>query len=259
MGTVTKALSLLGFFNHGRPEIGLSDMTRLSGMNKATVYRMMSELQAMGFVEQVENDRAYRLGPEVLRLAALREAAVPVLSVSQTVMAELSTITGETVHLSLIKGDELHTLTHAYSNRHGTRVMMEDAEILSFHGTASGMAVLGFANDSFVDRILSKPLQAHTDFTVTDPVKIRERLIAVRATGLAESESGFEADVHSHAAPIFGSDQTPMGALAVASPVSRMTDDQKMLICEALSDAAVTLTRRVGGFAPTHFPLSSAA
>lgn len=84
MGTVTKALNLLSFFTQNRHEIGLSDLTRLSGLNKATVYRLMGELQAAGFVEQVGPDRAYRLGPELLRLAALREAAVPILSVSHS-------------------------------------------------------------------------------------------------------------------------------------------------------------------------------
>ncbi|MEY8842621.1 helix-turn-helix domain-containing protein, partial [Cribrihabitans sp. XS_ASV171] len=38
MGTVSKALSLLTHFNHNRLEMGLSDITRASGMNKATVF-----------------------------------------------------------------------------------------------------------------------------------------------------------------------------------------------------------------------------
>ena len=42
MGTVTKALSLLTFFTQTRPEIGLSDLTLLSGMNKATTHRLLS-------------------------------------------------------------------------------------------------------------------------------------------------------------------------------------------------------------------------
>jgi len=96
MGTVAKALSLLTLFNQSRPEIGLSDVTRLSGLNKATAYRLLSELQAQGFVEQVGTDRAYRLGPEIMRLAALREAAVPLLSVAREVLDRLCTATGET-------------------------------------------------------------------------------------------------------------------------------------------------------------------
>ncbi|MDE4132834.1 IclR family transcriptional regulator [Phaeobacter sp. QD34_3] len=259
MGTVTKALSLLGYFSHGRPEIGLSDLTRLSGMNKATVYRLMSELQESGFVEQADGDRSYRLGPQVLRLAALREAAVPILSVSRRVLKDLSTQTGETTHLSLVQGSQLNSLSHAYSPRHATRVMMEDAEVLTYHGTASGLAVLAFAEPDFVDAILSGPLHSHTAATVTDPEAIRAHLREVRKVGMAQSVGGFEAEVHSHAVPVFGPDAKVIGALAVAAPVSRMTADQAALIPEALRGAGRTLTHRIGGAAPADYPNEAAA
>lgn len=259
MGTVAKALSLLTLFNHQRSEIGLSDMTRLSGMNKATVYRMLSELQAAGMVEQAGPDRAYRLGAEVLRLAALREAAVPVLSVSRGVLEDLCEATGETAHMSLLQGMQLSTLTHAYSARHATRVMMEDAEVLAFHATASGLAVLGFATPDFVDDILSAPLHQHTEITQTDPQAVRDALEAVRSTGIAESVGQFETDVHSHAVPIFDAASAPLGALAIAAPVSRMTDSHRATIRSALLHSALDLTQRIGGFCPPGFPRALAA
>ncbi|MEM7318991.1 MAG: IclR family transcriptional regulator [Pseudomonadota bacterium] len=254
MGTVTKALSLLNYFNHGRLELGLSEITRLSGMNKATVYRLMSELQMAGFVEQIGNDRSYRLGSEVLRLAALREATVPLLSVSQDILHRLCTRTGETAHVSLIQGQQLNTLTHAYSQQHGTRVTMEYAEILSFHGTGSGLAFLAFAEPDFVEHVLSGPLDVHTPQTQTNPERLRSALTTIRKQGFAESIGGFETDVHSHAAPIFGSDQQPVGALAVAAPVSRITPELTNLIRTELVTAAQELTRRSGGFCPPHYP-----
>lgn len=254
MGTVSKALSLLTHFNHGRVEIGLSDLTRLSGMNKATVFRMMSELQQSGFVEQAGTDRSYRLGPQVLRLAALREAAVPILSVSRRVLRDLSDETNETTHLSLVQGTQLNSLSHAYSPRHATKVMMEDAEVLTYHGTGSGLAVLAYADTAFVDAVLEQPLFSHTQHTVTDPATIRAQLAQVRDCGMAQSIGGFEADVHSHAVPIFGPDRQPIGALAVAAPVSRMSNTQKDLIPAALRRAGQTLTHRIGGFAPADYP-----
>lgn len=258
MGTVSKALSLLTLFNHARTAIGLSDITRLSGLNKATAYRLLGELQAAGYVEQVGDARAYRLGPEVLRLAALREAAVPILSASRTALGDLCAATGETSHMSLVRGNRLHTLIHAYSSRHATRVMMDDAEAISFHGTASGMAVLAFAAPEFTDRMLALPLTAHTGQTLTDPAMIRAALDIVRAAGIAESVGGFETEVHSHATPIFGADQRPLGALAVAAPVSRMTRAARATIREALQRCARSLTRRTGGFFPPGYPQKDA-
>ena len=100
MGTTSKALSLLEFFSRATPEIGLSDLARRSGLNKATTYRLMTELAAHGFVEQVGTGREYRLGPAFLRLAALTEHAVPMREMAQAVLSELSEATGETAHVT---------------------------------------------------------------------------------------------------------------------------------------------------------------
>lgn len=254
MGTVTKALSLLSLFTQRRSEIGLSDITRLSGMNKATAYRMLCELQAAGFVEQVGTDRAYRLGAEVLRLATLREAAVPLLSVSRSILENLCAATGETAHMSLVQGQQLNMLTHRYSPQHATRVMMDDAEVLSFHATGSGLSILAFSPVEFVDSVLAQPLGTFTNKTETDAETIRATLVDIQKTGIAESVGGFEADVHSHAAPFFGPDCLPLGALAVAAPESRVTDTQRQVIRTELSRAARDLTQRIGGFCPPDFP-----
>lgn len=256
MGTVAKALSLLTQFNLSRPEIGLSDMARLSGMNKATVFRLLSELETGGLIEQIGATRAYRLGGGFLRLATLRDAAVPLRSVAGNVLDALCSATNETVHMSLVQGQHLTALAHRYSSTHATRVMMEDAAELSFHATSSGLAVLAFADPAFVDNVLASPLQVFTKQTRTDPDQIRETLIGIHQTGIAESIGGFEEDVHSHAAPVFGPDMRPIGALAVAAPVSRMTGRARAMIQQQIRTHALILTRQIGGFCPADFPIS---
>jgi DNA-binding IclR family transcriptional regulator len=76
MSTVAKALDLLSLFTRTHPQAGLSDLARRSGLNKATCHRMLTDLAAAGLVEQVGPARDYRLGPAVLRLAALREEGI---------------------------------------------------------------------------------------------------------------------------------------------------------------------------------------
>lgn len=259
MGTVSKALSLLTNFNQSRTEIGLSEIARLAGINKATAYRLLTELQEGGFVEQTGPDRMWRLGPEILRLARLREAAVPLTTASRSILDRLAEQTHETAHVSVLRGTELNALAHVYSPRHATRVMMEDAEKLSLHGTGSGLAVLAFSPDEFVDAVLTMPLKQHTPDTVTDPGALRALLGPIRETGIAESIGGFEADVHSHAAPVFDVNGLPIGALAVAAPVARVTPDRAAVIKDAVLTGAMELTRAIGGFVPDTFPQAAAA
>lgn len=259
MGTVSKALSLLNFFNRACPAIGLSELARLSGLNKATVHRLLTELQVQGFVEQAGSGREYRLGPAFLRLAALREAAVPMRDLAAKVLAELSDATHETSHVSLLQGATLTTVAYAYSPLHGTRVTMDDAEVLTFHNTSSGLAVLAFSEDEFVTRVLSQPLEQRTPATETDPARVRASLAAIRETGMAQNIGGFEADVHSHAVPLFDAAQKVIGAIAVAAPTARMTADNLALIRRELRIHAVRLTRLMGGFLPDGFIREEAA
>ncbi len=259
MGTVAKAMSLLNLFTPSRTTIGLSELARLSGVNKATVYRLMQELQTANLVEQVGSERTYRLGAGILRLAALREAAVPILTLSREFLERLSSKTGETAHMSIIQDDKLISTAHAYSPRHAMRVMMENAQEMPFHATASGLAILAFSPDAFVERILSPKLSSYTSQTVADTNEIRERFRGIREDGIAEAVGMFEHDVHSHAAPIFGSDGQPMGALAVAAPASRMNDELRKEIRAELRDCALLLTRAMGGTWPSAIQAGSAA
>lgn len=258
MGTTTKALSLLNYFSRARPLIGLSDMARLSGLNKATVHRLMGELAEAGFVEQAGTGREYRLGPAVMRLAALREHAVPMRDVAASVLRDLSDATQETAHFSLMQGQTLSTVAFAYSPVHGTRVTMEDAEVLMLHATSSGLTVLAYSAPEVVERVLSAPLAARTDQTITDPDRIRAILDEIRAVGVAESVSGFEEDVHSHAAPVFDAEGVAMGAIAVAAPTARMDAGLAALIRRAVKAEGLRLTAMLGGLTPRDYPKDDA-
>ena len=250
LGTVSKALELLDFFSRARPLIGLTDFARLAGLNKATCFRLLAELQEHGLVEQVGPAREYRLGPAVLRLANLREAIVPRKMAAVPVLQALAEATGETAHISMIEGEKLGMLAFAYAAAHGTRVTMSDAEVLPFHATSSGLAALAFCEAGLRDRILAQTLRRYTPATETDPAAVRMRLAQIQSGGIAESNAGYEVEVHSFAAPLFDASGLCIGAVAVAAPSSRMTPVLRDLICAELPKSAAELVRLWGGVLP---------
>jgi DNA-binding IclR family transcriptional regulator len=250
MGTVGKALDLLDFFTRQRAQVGLSEMARLSGLNKATCHRLLTEMESRGLVEQVGAAREYRLGPAVLRLAVLRETAVPMRDAAVPVLQALARATGETAHLSLREGDKLVTIAFAYSPAHATRVMMEDADILPWHATSSGQAVLAFLPEAERSAVLASPLARLTKATETDPTRLQAGLDAVRATGCAETAGTFESDAQSLAVPLFAPGGQVVGALGVAVPISRMTPDLHATIRREVTAAAVDIITLWGGHVP---------
>ena len=239
MGTVGKALDLLDLFTGARPQHGLSDLARASGLNKATCHRLLTELESRGLLEQTGPAREYRLGPAVLRLASLREATVPRREAAMPILRRLAEATGETAHLSHLVAGRLQTLAFAYASRGGVKVMMEDADILPFHATASGAAVLAHLPDVKA-RIAAAP----------DPEALQHRVETARERRFAETLSTFEKDVHSLAVPLFDASGTCAGALAVAAAAPRMTPALHTTITRALTLAGHEITHLWGGQPP---------
>ncbi|MDQ2066526.1 IclR family transcriptional regulator [Xinfangfangia sp. CPCC 101601] len=250
MGTVSKALELLDLFTQRQPQLGLSQIAREAGLNKATCHRLLQEMEGAGFVEQTGPAREYRLGPAVLRLAALREAAVPTQAAAMPALRSLAEVTGETAHLSRLVAGRLQTIGFAYGTQHSMMVRMEDADFLPFHATASGMVVLAFQPDSLAAQLLGAALPQLTQSTATDPAAFLSRLPAIRARGHAETESTFEPEVHGLALPLFDANSACLGSIAVATPAARMGPDQRQKTLAALVKAAAEITRAWGGQLP---------
>lgn len=250
MGTTSKALTLLDLFTRSRPQIGLSELARLSGTNKATCYRLMSELVEHGLVEQVVSSKEYRIGPAVLRLAALREATVPTREAALPILQALAAATGETAHMSHLVAGQLVTLSFAYPAAHGMRVMMEDADRLPFHATSSGHAVLGWMEDAALARVLEGPLATAPGLVPVLAPDLRAHVAAARARGWAETANTFEADVSSFAVPLFDAQGQVQGALAVAAAAPRLTDAARVTIPRQLIAAAREIMALWGGHPP---------
>lgn len=250
MGTISKGLELLNFFAPNRAEIGLSDFVRLSKRDKATVLRHLSELAENGFVEQDPESRAYRLGPAVLRLAALREAMFPMRKLLQPIVVELSEAVGELAHASLLQNGAMSPLVHADPKAHGVQVYFDIAEMLPLHATSSGIAALAFMPDELQSKTLAGPLAKHTAQTLCEPDDLQNILNQVRHYGFCTMADAFEDGVSSVGAPLFADGRRVVGALAVAIPSARVTPTKLSNIARHLLPHAKRASVALGGDFP---------
>lgn len=251
MKTADKALMLLNLFSPDTPEFRLSDIAREAKMDKVTTMRMLTSLRAAGFVEQHPESKRYRLGTAVLRLARIREASFPVISVLQPILDELTEATGETTHAGLISGMSITTIAVAEPHR-AARVFVDPAQPLPLHATASGLAYLAYLpEDRLTDTLGRIDVKAYTSHTLRSEADLRAKLAAVRANGCSVSSRTFEAEVTGIAAPIFDWHGAVQGTLSVACMASRLTADLQTEIEHQVLQAAVRATRSMGGEPPS--------
>lgn len=236
MRTVTRALSILDLFSEAAPRLRLADVVLLSGMDKATCHRMLRALEAGGYLDQAAQDRRYSLGPAVLRLARMREAVLPTASLLRPVVEALTAQTQETSHASLIVGGKVATLASC-DGLHANRVHVEAGGLLALGATASGLACLAWGPPQLVAGTAEAGLVAEA-----------------RAQGYSCARGTFDPEVLGIGAPIFGPAGTAIGAVAVASPISRHSAAFEAQIAAAARRAGLEATRLFAGLVPPAFP-----
>lgn len=246
MSTVIKALSLLDHFDASTSEIGLVDMARLSGLDKATTRRLLVALAAKGFVEQDPDTRRYRLGAALVRLARIREAAFPMLDIARPVVEALSQQSGETVHVSQMAAGVLSSVL-VYESPHANRVSVAVGQELPFHCTASGLAFLSAAAEGFRSAVLQGPLPRMTSKSATTATQLKKLIKAAQERGYAFSDQGFEVGVVSVAAPIIDAGGSAVGAISVASPAVRADEATIARHGAEVRKAAARISAALGG------------
>jgi len=252
MKTVTKALALLDLFSVAEPEFGLTALARKAGLDKATTLRLLRAMKGQGFIEQDANSRRYRLGASLLRLAHLREAIAPVTGHVQPVLQKLANATGETVHAALAAGNSLATIAIAHSKQTSS-VTIAPGLKLPLHATASGIAYLAFAPPGTLDQVLRARLERFTDMTASDPDEVRKLVETAYTGGVGSVDRGFEDDIVDLAVPLFDGVGHAQGAVAVVTPISRMSLNVRHEQSALLLQASLECAKRSGAKPAEHF------
>lgn len=250
--TTDKALSLLAFFDDKHDWIGLTDLANAAGFDKASTLRHASALVRAGLLQQNPSHKKYALGPEILRLARLREQHFPFQALVMPVLKDLTRTTGETSHASLLSSRGLATIASVESPN-STRVHIETGFLAPLHASASGLIYMAYSPDEQVRSWLAEPLASWTDFTITDPDVIARQVAEARSRGIATSDRGVEIEVFSQAVAVFDKDRRPYATLAVVTPVSRADAANRQLTAQALFSASLRLTQQVGGLTPPDY------
>ena len=246
MGTVSKALGLIELLHDSGQSLGLTELARLAGFDKATTRRLLVVLVANGYVEQDPDSRDYTLGPALQMLGRARENRFPLNRTVQPVVRALSELTGETVHATEYCAGTLVSIFIAESTK-ANRVILEHGQKLPLRATASGFAFLAASTDAFFESACRKQFETFTATTPADRETLLEIVRATRERGYSISNQSMEEGVSSVAAPIRGAGGRPIGTIAIAMPASRVTPEVTKEFGELVCKNAQQVSARLFG------------
>lgn len=170
-----------------------SDIVTYTGLAKATVHRMLTQLLAAGYLELDDGVR-YRPGPRLISLGGLALASVDVSEVATPIMDRLALRTGCAVNLVMRSGDAVVYLLRRHPDK-PYRVSARIGTTNPLHLTATGKMMLADETDEFIAEYAERTgLPGMTVNSLTTLPALMEHIEAARVARYAiddeESEIG---------------------------------------------------------------------
>ncbi|TDD38325.1 IclR family transcriptional regulator [Actinomadura sp. KC06] len=211
-----KARLILEAFGLDDEDLGLSELTRRTGLAKSSVHRLSQELVHWGFLERRGGRyrlgmRLFEIGQRVPRQRILRELARPF-------MEDLLRATGQTIHLAVVDGLEVLYLEKVSGHRQVGRPS-RIAGRMPLHCTATGKALLAFGPRGLFDEVVAGPLARPTPRTTVAPGLLEQELRRARELGYAVEYEQARIGYMSVAIPLAGATGATVAALSVTGPV----------------------------------------
>ena len=97
--SVARALEILELFRQ-RKELGISEISSAMGLSKSTVYGLVNTLVTFGYLEQISENRKYKLGIHLFELGSAVVERLDLRQEARRYCEELSKRYGQTVHLA---------------------------------------------------------------------------------------------------------------------------------------------------------------
>ena len=215
--SVTHALRTLKLLRR-TPSVGVSEVAAELGVGLSTAHRLLATLVAEGFVVQGAG-RRYQLGREMLGSTSAIEHCA---EVAAPIMRRLRDASGETVHLSIIRGADTFFLAAVESDA-VVRVTTRVGERPPAHSTGAGKVLLaGLSEEAFLELYPEPTLGRVTDSTIDARDVLWQQLRDVERAGYATNRGESELDMYAIAVPIRRPDGAPVCALSLAAPLSRI-------------------------------------
>ena len=247
--SVMKALGLLVFFTETEVDLTLSELAQRSKLPKATVFRLLSSLEHMGFlVKSKHSDQnvRYRLGLKLLELGSLVADQLELRRVAQPMMKHLQSEINETIHLVIREGDEAVYIEKVESN-HALRLYTRIGRRSPLSLGSGPQLLLAFLPEAEQQRIISgMTFRKFTNNTITKKSDLLEKIQRTKEQGFSLSYGEQDEGTIGFSYPVFDRTANVIAALSVSGPDTRLSGEHMEYARRRAEEIANKISKKLG-------------
>jgi len=209
-------------------ESGVTELSKATGLNKATVYRMLDTLVNLGYVCRNRQTEKYSLTLKFLKISSKQLANYDIHKRMRPILEQIADKSGETVHLVERQGREVVYIDKCESTTNSVRMVSRIGMTLDVFTTAVGKAMLATVCDKDIISLWNECSHLKkTEFTITDINEYLKEIATVRKIGYAVDDEENELGVRCVAVAVPDAYGEYKYAVSVSAPKSR-TDDETL-------------------------------
>lgn len=234
---VDKALRLLLLFRE-RSQLRLTEAYEELDIGKSRAHRLLAMLVYHRLVVQDPTSKVYRPGPTLVEIGLHTVTQMDIRALARPILEELSSATGETVHLGTLEGGAVRFLDCVESQL-ALRVSSRVGRVLPAYATSLGKAMLAELPAEEVRRLYpSETLAPVTPHTLRRRSELLADLERIRDRGYAVNHEESEDGVSSVGVAVAREGNQSLAGLSVAAPSGRLGEQQRASAAGLLRDLA---------------------
>jgi len=244
--SVEKAISILNCFNSEKKILGVSEISKLTGLTISTTSRLLSTLEKNGCVERYSGYKKFKLGYRVYLWGKAVEDQVHLVTIARPIMENLRDECGEEVSLFVIEGNR-RVCVERVESIHEIAKYGPVGTSNPLHAGAAGKVLLSFLPRSKQDKMLSKiNFEKVTSKTITNIDTLKKDLKLIKKRGYAISRGEAVPNAFSITAPIWNDKRLVIASISVAGPNFRLPKDKINDYINRVLIAAKKISNRLG-------------
>ena len=259
VGVITKVLTILELLDRAPHGLQLRDLAEQTGLNKSTVHRFASHLEAEAYLFR-DQSGTYTLGPKLSKMGGGSSFQATLCNICRPTVERLWKTTEETINLAVLDGSDVLYID-VLETAHTFRLVSTIGMRRPFHCTSLGKAIVASIDDEQLKERLFANIQfgeARTPKSITSLSRLKRDLLNIKERGFALDEGEAVTGIRCLGAAIIGADGKPVAALSVSGPMVRVTKDRLPEFATELRKAVREISARLGHRMPKSVEVAQA-
>ncbi|CAN5283856.1 IclR family transcriptional regulator [soil metagenome] len=219
--SLAKGMQVLKLFDENVVSLRLRDICDRTGIPMPTAFRIVSTLEEDGFLDR-SPDGNLQPGLSVLTLgsAALRGSGL--VQVSERPLRHLAEVTGETVNLGTLVGDQVLYLARLRNADLVTANVQVGSTLPAVYTSMGKLLLAGLSKDELDERLAGHSFSGDAGpNAVTTRAELDARLDLIREQGYSIQDQELAQGLRSVSVAVYGRGPSPVAAINIAVASSR--------------------------------------